>query len=512
MPFYVYKGLGFYDADEIKDVLALLAFLAQPQSNLRAAAFLRSRFVRVSDDTLKQLAPNLSDALVPGGSAWPEAIDARDIARLRQARTSLAVWLPLVDRLPPAELLDRVLAESAYAVELAGSGLAQARENLKKIRGLLRRIQNRGYATLGRLATHFAQLVSGGDESNAIIDAADAVNLMTVHAAKGLEFPVVFVVNLHRGSGGGRAPIRVSAGVGVDEDEGEPMVGIGVHESEADEDADAREAEESKRLLYVALTRARDRLYLAASTTTDGRFAPGRGSLGRLLPPTLQLLLSAQDEAVVRQWTGPTGTHAIRVVPPAGETPREWRAAPMPAPVAAFDVVPLPPDGTPRVAATAGAAEEEDVSTADGHGSTRSLGLLVHRLLAEARTRGVSGVPALTALATALADTADAGTDITGRAAVLCQGLLDSEALSDVPADASVVFEAAYSRLRADGVVERGAVDCLIVAGAAVTVLEFKTGRPRAEHERQLAAYVEAVRQQYPGRQVDGRVIYVLHT
>jgi superfamily I DNA/RNA helicase len=53
--------------------------------------------------------------------------------------------------------------------------------------------------------------LTAGDESNAVIDAVDAVNLMTVHAAKGLEFPVVFVVNLSRGSGGPRAPIRVAA-------------------------------------------------------------------------------------------------------------------------------------------------------------------------------------------------------------------------------------------------------------------------------------------------------------
>ena len=46
VPYYVYKGLGFFDADEIKDVLALLAFLARPQSELNAAAFLRSGFVR----------------------------------------------------------------------------------------------------------------------------------------------------------------------------------------------------------------------------------------------------------------------------------------------------------------------------------------------------------------------------------------------------------------------------------------------------------------------------------
>ena len=54
--------------------------------------------------------------------------------------------------------------------------------------------------------------MAGGDESNAIIDAADAVNLMTVHAAKGLEFPVVFIVNLGKGSGGNRDDIRVVAG------------------------------------------------------------------------------------------------------------------------------------------------------------------------------------------------------------------------------------------------------------------------------------------------------------
>ena len=64
----------------------------------------------------------------------------------------------------------------------------QARENLKKIRAIIRRIQNRGYATLARIVTHLDRLAVG-DEANAVIDATDAVSLMTVHAAKGLEFP-----------------------------------------------------------------------------------------------------------------------------------------------------------------------------------------------------------------------------------------------------------------------------------------------------------------------------------
>ena len=52
---YVYKGLGFFDADEVKDVLAMLWYLADPVSNLRAAAWLRSRFVRMSDEGLRRL-------------------------------------------------------------------------------------------------------------------------------------------------------------------------------------------------------------------------------------------------------------------------------------------------------------------------------------------------------------------------------------------------------------------------------------------------------------------------
>ena len=61
---YVYKGLGFFDSDEIRDVLALLWHLADPLSNLRAAAWMRSGFVRLSDEALRRLAPHLSDALI----------------------------------------------------------------------------------------------------------------------------------------------------------------------------------------------------------------------------------------------------------------------------------------------------------------------------------------------------------------------------------------------------------------------------------------------------------------
>jgi len=325
VPYYVYKGLGFFDAEEVKDVLAVVAYLADPGSNLRAAAFLRSRVVQLSDEALKLLAPGLADALT-GDAPVVDALEPDDRERLQLARESVGAWIAAADQVPPAEIVDRVLAESSYAVEIGGAGFAQARENLKKIRGLIRRIQNRGYATLARLTDYFDGLAAGGDESNAIIDAADAVNLMTVHAAKGLEFPVVFLVNIGKGSGGNRGDIRISPAPFAGDDDGdeEPSVTISDHESAADRDDEEKDQEETKRLLYVALTRARDRLYLAG-TIANGRLTLQRGSIGRVLPAALTAAMALELDTKVVAWTGASSTHAIRRVPAAGATPRTWR-------------------------------------------------------------------------------------------------------------------------------------------------------------------------------------------
>ena len=547
IPFYVYKGLGFFDADEVKDVLALIAYCADPASNLRAAAFLRSGFVGLSDEALKLLAPRIAEALLgepkgspppvrpreskadvreskpdgggkpsglpdpdygggkPSGlpdpdygggkpSGLPDELLADDHARLTLARASVGPWLAIADQLPPAELVDRVIADSAYAAEIAGPGLAQARENLKKVRGLVRRIQNRGYATLGRLVDYFSELVAGGDESNAIIDAANAVNLMTVHAAKGLEFPVVFVVGLGKGSGGSRDPIRVVAApfAGEEaEDEIAASVAVGEHLNEADRDNEAKEHEETKRLLYVALTRARDRLYLGG-TLTAGRFLPVKGSLGKILPETLKAAFSSPADADPLQWNGGSTTHAIRRVPPSGEVARVWRPATS-VQDRLDDFAPLEASGAARNAATdlVDLAEAVAPRSTAGGASTAQLGSLVHRALQRAAT--------------------DAGSltrdPLTPEVVRLCENILAQPGLRALLSSGTPVFEVPFSFCEVEGAIVRGSIDCLVV-GEAVTVVEFKTGARHPGHERQLDLYVRAVRAMLPGRAVEGRLVY----
>ncbi len=345
IPTHVYKGLGFFDADEIKDLVALVRFLAVPHSNLRTAALLRSRVVRLSDEALARLGPDLAAALVADAPpAARDRLSSEDRDVLDATRLAVADWLSRVDRLLPSELLDHALASCAYVRELAGARARQARENVKKFRTLVRRIENRGYATLDRIASHIDRLAIG-DEANAVLEAIDAVSLMTVHASKGLEFPIVFLVNLARGVAQRRHPIRVR----FDATNPEASVSIDAFLSEADAIEPVVEREETKRLLYVGLTRARDNLYLS-SVLKDGAFKPGTGSLGAILPPTLQSLLAsagpASDGAHL-SWTGRSGVHVWRV---SSLEPRATAGTPPPV---AVEATGDPGDGEETLDATA---------------------------------------------------------------------------------------------------------------------------------------------------------------
>ena len=520
IPTHVYKGMGFFDADEIKDARALVRFLANPSSELRAAALLRSRLVGVSDPGLLALAGALSPALVgPDLPAGAAALGDDDRRVLTLARRGVRDWTRLVDRLPPAEVLDRVLCDAAYAFELRGPQAAQAQANLGKLRALVRRIQNRGYATMARVAKQLDRLSAG--MANAVVEAVDAVALMTVHAAKGLEFPIVFLVDLGRGTRNWQPPVRVVA----DRGDGQPAVAVWPYRDEAADAERERDVEETKRLLYVAATRPRDRLYLSL-VVEDGVPKCSPGSFGSVLPASLRALFGQAAAAPAGRrvaWPGRSGArHGLRVCGPASAAPRRAAAEPAgeggPPPVLLAPLASRP--AVERLPVTGAAATRGEGGPAPAASAGRRLGRLFHLLL-----RRYEGAPApLEALerasrelAAALEPAEEAEDDVAAAAArryaQFAAGgrqvpLLGRERLWEVPF--ALRDPAGPPPGGGPAVVRRGTMDCLVRdADGRITVLEFKTGRPRAEHARQLAVYVAAARAMFPAAAVEGRLVYV---
>jgi ATP-dependent helicase/nuclease subunit A len=562
IPTYVYKGLGFFDADEIKDVVSLIRYLADPASDLRAAAFLRSRFVRLSDVALQRIAPRIALGMQHGDPDLPARLDDDDRRVIERLHSGLRAWLPLIDRVPPSELLDRILSDTAYEFELRGPGHAQARENLKKIRSIVRRIQNRGYLTFGRLSDRLDRL-SAGDESNASVDAIDAVSLMTVHAAKGLEFPIVFVVNLSRGTGGARPPIRVASRAA-----GAEAVAVGDFESEADQDATLRDGEESKRLLYVAVTRARERLYLGSAVGKDG-LRTGGGGLGDVLPDSVRALF--ERACLVREpadveWVARSGRrHRFRVCPPpsgaAIEPGTPFSGAGLSSPVHADassaddDFAPLADRlSVPRVAATsvaAGGERERPGGSPPAIEEVATVGILVHRLFQLVRSHEVTDHGRLSRIARALMSGAaefaaahradrigaettegaeprvDAVESLVTKAIDLFTKMRSRPEVAAVLDLAECVFEVPISvRLDDDLVpllqpkglalpenaplpIVRGVIDCLArLPDGSVRVIDFKTGPSRPADRVQLAIYLRAAVVLFPGQSVKGLLVY----
>jgi len=313
----------------------------------------------------------------------------------------------------------------------------------------------------------------------------------------------------------------------VDGEGGEPSVSIGPFLSETDELEREREKQETRRLLYVAMTRARDRLYLS-SALKDGVLVPGRGSLAEVLPDSLKQLFShaatAFQECEAVGWTGQSGR------------PFEWRICRAPATgdvsmlTAREEGVAESPDDAfgpiedasaiRRVAVTEWLkdATQGDLPTAGNHGGTTA-GLLVHRLFQSAESLEGRDEDAQFAYARGLLHpeeliaVEDIDIDATVTTALTAWRAMRARAdVTALLASGRRLHEVPFSmRMVKEGtpVVLRGAIDCLIQKDdGSVVVVEFKTGRRQSAHQQQLDVYIEAARALFPGASVEGRLVY----
>jgi ATP-dependent helicase/nuclease subunit A len=289
IPYLTVQGKGFYAREEITDLVQLLRFLDNTTDEVALAAVLRSPLFAISDNALfaircGPLTPGpreegrlrrrrgvreLAHALRHHGQI--DFIEPDERAALDRARQLLDLLVARRNRLGVADLLRLAVTETEYrSVIAAAFDGAQRLANVEKLFSLAERFERSGTAMIRdfvRFVHDFEE--TGGRESEGQIDeSADVVRLMTVHQAKGLEFPVVVIPEMQRRieMPGDWYVLDRHRGLTLKVPDGRGGRVSGTTMELLRERAALRERFESMRLFYVAATRARDRLVLSGVT------------------------------------------------------------------------------------------------------------------------------------------------------------------------------------------------------------------------------------------------------
>jgi DNA helicase-2/ATP-dependent DNA helicase PcrA len=241
VPYQIVKGLEFYQRKEIKDVIGYLQLLNNPRNDAAFRRVINSPPRQIGKVTVERLAEQANRKNVSLLEAAREAGLNEVIPK--RAASYIAAFVALYDRLsltagqPLLNILEAVLRESKYIEWLEGSEDEEDRERVGNIRELVSAVsdfdlQHPGDNHLEEFLEQVALVADTDDwESN-----TDKVSLMTLHAAKGLEFPVVFIVGVEQGLLPHERSLETSEGV-----------------------------EEERRLLFVGITRAEEELQLSYS-------------------------------------------------------------------------------------------------------------------------------------------------------------------------------------------------------------------------------------------------------
>ena len=269
IPYHVHAGIGFYGRQEVYDLYNILRFLENEQDDVALYGLLRSPYFALSDTRLYTVAQSGS----PENSLWERLerfASEHPKAEIAAAVQLLRSWLLHARRVSPADLLTRIVSGSGISAVLGGMpGGEQAAANVEKVIALVRKMEANGSGTLAEAVRELGTCIDDGErEGDAMLDLtnANAVSIMTVHASKGLEFPIVVVPDLGEPPRAGGSTVMVEDGllVGVTipnpandhEREEAPLLKVLKREYRQKEKA------EQKRLFYVAVTRAKDHLVL----------------------------------------------------------------------------------------------------------------------------------------------------------------------------------------------------------------------------------------------------------
>jgi ATP-dependent helicase/nuclease subunit A len=484
IPFVVSGGRTFLEAREIRDVMALLAALVNPMDEIALVGVLRSPLVGLSDENIFAL----------GHDGWRAEFD-RWFGKLR----------PMAGFVAPDFLLGSALDECGYVAALTD----RARANVEKFLTYIRREHRRQPRPLAELLDSLEALRATQSEAEAPPpEAGNVVRVMTIHAAKGLEFPIVFVSALHRGIDQSKPVIAFSPRAGLGAKWRNPFTGAGqadrAHKTIVEEIKE-REAAEENRLLYVAMTRAQNHLILSYA---EKRHASGWSKLvtGAISPTRIgERVVLAPDTAAPAAQTV-VAAEPVRWLDPPAITSRHDGAAAVTS-IALFHACPRKyllqsiGNGTQRrgdsgLAKNGGEEDDADFENgedfADGYGDAGiAFGSEVHRILA--LEAGATDLPAAMELASRFT-----GSELGQRAARATR--IEREF------DFLFYFE---------DVVLRGQIDLWFEEGGELIVVDYKTDRVSDDHQSsagyvlQLQIYALAL-ERYAGRVADRAILYYL--
>lgn len=274
VPYYVAGASYLNERQEIVDVLNALHVLQAPRDDLRAFGFLRSPFVGLRDETIARIrllsesrAPLLTQARRALEAEWPEAPDHPELAAIE--REALGRGLDLLDdlralcpRVPLDELIEELLGRSGYRLHVLL--MDRPEEVLANLQSLVHFAEAYRHLDLSGFFEVWERSASreiGIPQAPLYSKDDNVVTLSTIHAAKGLEWPVVFVVGVDK------AIVRHRSNEFWTDRELGPVFCLKKDDRgpRADEIAEREQLEaaaEEARLLYVAATRARDRLQI----------------------------------------------------------------------------------------------------------------------------------------------------------------------------------------------------------------------------------------------------------
>ena len=274
--YYVVGGHAFYGQQEIFDVLNLLRSLTSVSDGISLAGVLRSPFFSLSDESLFWLAQH-GEGLAGGlFDRVPAQIEGSQRQRIEFAARTILELREMKDRVPVASLLQTALDRTGYDAALMAEFLGERKlANLRKLLEQARDFDQSGLFTLQDFVVQLDEFVSRQPkEAPAATQPAESevVRLMTIHQAKGLEFPLVVVVDVSRRQRRQGAGVAFDATLGPlvqprNDNGGDDRSTTGYTMYETLEQLE--DAAESKRLLYVATTRAADYLILSATHHPD---------------------------------------------------------------------------------------------------------------------------------------------------------------------------------------------------------------------------------------------------